>query len=69
MLLVVVFCVIQQLLLEVPLLGYTFAPDWTKDAVARFRAWLGRNGRRAGVILAAAVGALLVLRGVITLLT
>jgi hypothetical protein len=68
-LLVVVFCVIQQLLLEVPLLGYTFAPDWTKDAVARFRSWLGRNGRKAGVILAATVGALLVLRGVITLLT
>jgi hypothetical protein len=68
-LLVVVFCVIQQLLLEVPLLGYTFAPDWTKDAVARFRAWLGRNGRKGGVILATTVGALLVLRGVITLLT
>jgi hypothetical protein len=68
-LLVVGFCVIQQLLLELPLLGYVFAPDWTKDAVARFRAWLGRNGRRAGVILAATIGALLVLRGVITLLT
>ncbi len=68
-LLVVVFCVIQQLLLEVPLLGYTFAPDWTKDAVARFRAWLGRNGRRAGVRLAAVIGVLLVLRGVIALLT
>ena len=68
-LLVVVFCVIQQLLLEVPLLGYTFAPDWTKDAVARFRAWLGRNGRKAGVTLAAVIGGLLVLRGVITLLT
>jgi hypothetical protein len=66
-LLVVVFCVIQQLLLEVPLLGYTFAPDWTKDAVARFRDWLGRNGRRAGVAVAAVIGALLVLRGVITL--
>jgi hypothetical protein len=68
-LLVVGFCLIQQLLLELPLLGYTFAPDWTKEAVARFRAWLGRNGRRAGVMLAAAIGALLVLRGVITLLT
>ena len=67
-LLVVVFCLIQQLLLEVPLLGYTFAPDWTKDAVARFRGWLGRNGRKAGVILATAIGALLVLRGVISLL-
>jgi hypothetical protein len=68
-LLVLGFCLIQQLLLELPLLGYTFAPDWTKDAVARFRAWLARNGRRAGVMLAAVIGALLVLRGVITLLT
>jgi hypothetical protein len=68
-LLVVVFCLIQQLLLEVPLLGYTLAPEKTRDRVARFRAWLGRNGRQAGVILAATVGALLVLRGVVTLLT
>ncbi len=67
-LLVLGFCLIQQLLLELPLLGYTFAPDWTKDAVARFRAWLGRNGRRGGVVFAAVIGALLVLRGVITLL-
>jgi hypothetical protein len=67
-LLVLGFCLIQQLLLELPLLGYTFAPDWTKDAVARFRAWLGRNGRRGGVIFAAAIGVLLVVRGVVTLL-
>jgi hypothetical protein len=67
-LLVLGFCLIQQLLLELPLLGYTFAPDWTKDAVARFRAWLGRNGRRAGVCFAAVIGVLLVVRGVITLL-
>jgi hypothetical protein len=66
--LVVVFCLIQQLLLEVPLLGYALAPDWTKDAVARFRAWLGHNGRRVGVRLAAVIGVLLILRGVITLL-
>jgi hypothetical protein len=68
-LLVLAFCMIQQLLLELPLLGYTFAPEWTKDAVASFRAWLGRNGRKGGVIFAATIGALLVLRGVITLLT
>jgi len=67
--LVVGFCLIQQLLLEVPLLGYAFAPESTQDRVTRFRAWLGRNGRKAGVILAAAIGTLLVLRGVITLLT
>jgi hypothetical protein len=68
-LLVVVFCVIQQMLLEVPLLGYTFAPEQTQDRVTRFRAWLGRNGRRMGATFAAVIGALLVLRGVVTLLT
>jgi hypothetical protein len=68
-LLVIGFCLIQQLLLELPLLGYAFAPEWTQDAVTRFRAWLGRNGRRGGTILAAAIGVLLVIRGVVTLLT
>jgi hypothetical protein len=67
-LLVVGFCLIQQLLLELPLIGYTFAPDWTKDAVERFRAWLKRNGRRGSIIFAAAIGTLLVIRGVVTLL-
>jgi hypothetical protein len=68
-LLVVVFCVIQQLLLEVPLLGYAFAPEQTQERVTRFRAWLGRNGRRMGANFAAVIGVLLVLRGVVTLLT
>lgn len=67
-LLVVGFCLIQQLLLEVPLLGYAFAPEKTQDRVTRFRAWLGRNGRRAGVYLAAVIGTLLVVRGLVTLL-
>jgi hypothetical protein len=67
-LLVIGFCLMQQALLELPLIGYAVAPDWTQDAVVRFRAWLGRNGRRAAAIVALAVGALLVLRGVITLL-
>jgi len=68
-LLVLGFCLIQQLLLELPLLGYVFAPDWTKDAVTRFRDWLGRNGRRGGILVAAVIGVLLVVRGVVTLLT
>jgi hypothetical protein len=67
-LLVVGFCLIQQLLLGVPLLGYAFAPEKTQDRGTRFRAWLGRNGRRAGVYLAATIGMPLVLRGLITLL-
>jgi hypothetical protein len=67
-LLVVAFCIVQQLLLELPILGYFVAPDWTRDAVVRFRDWLARNGRRAGVWMAAFIGAFLLVRGLVTLL-
>jgi Sap-like sulfolipid-1-addressing protein len=67
-LLVVGFCLMQQMLLELPLLGYAIAPEWTQDAVKRLRAWLGRSGRRAGVIGAAAIGMLLIGRGLVTLI-
>ncbi|MDX6627250.1 MAG: hypothetical protein QOE56_2239 [Solirubrobacterales bacterium] len=65
-LLVLAFCLIQQLLLELPLIGYAVAPEWTQGAVSRFRAWIGRNGRRAGGYVALTLGALLILRGLLT---
>ena len=61
-------CLVQQLLLEIPLLGYAFAPERTQRAVTGFREWLARNGRRAATIAATAAGTLLVVRGVIELL-
>jgi Sap, sulfolipid-1-addressing protein len=67
-LLVIGFCLIQQLLLELPLLGYAFAPEWTQDAVTRFRTWLRRSGRGAATVGAAVIGALLLLRGLAGLL-
>jgi hypothetical protein len=63
-LLVVGFCLVQLTLLELPLIGYALAPERTQDAVDRFRAWLARNGRRAGIAVAAAIGAALVLKGI-----
>ncbi len=66
--LVVTFCLIQLLLIELPLLGYAFAPDWTKGAVTRFRDWLSRNGRQAAVVGANVLGGLMILRGVIELI-
>ncbi len=66
--LVLGFCLMQQILLEVPLIGYVFAPAWTEDAVRRFRAWLARSGRRAGVLGAALIGVVLIARGLITAL-
>jgi Sap-like sulfolipid-1-addressing protein len=63
-LLVIGFCLVQQLLLEIPLAGYFVAPERTADAVARFRAWLGRNGRLAGIMVATVLGALVLIRGI-----
>jgi hypothetical protein len=62
-LLVLYFCVMQQILLELPLLGYTFAPDRTRATVTTFKAWLARRGRRAAVIGLTAIGLLLLGRG------
>ncbi len=67
-LLVVGFCVIQLMLLELPLLGYVFAPESTGDRVARFRNWMARSGRSAAIIGATVIGAWLLIRGAITLL-
>jgi Sap, sulfolipid-1-addressing protein len=67
-LLVVGFCLMQQILLEVPLLGYIFAPESTQDRVTRFKAWMGAKGRTAAVIGAGVIGLVLIARGVITLL-
>lgn len=63
-LLVLAFCLIQQLLLEVPLAGYLVAPEKTAERVARFRSWLARNGRQAGIIVAIVLGALVLIRGI-----
>jgi hypothetical protein len=67
-LLVLGFCLMQQLLLELPLLGYAIAPERTAAAVTGFREWLARNGHRAATIGAATIGGLLLLRGLIELL-
>jgi hypothetical protein len=64
-LLVIGFCLIQQTLLEVPLIGYFRAPEKTQLAVDGFRAWLARNGRQAGIIVAAVIGVLAIIHGVL----
>lgn len=66
-LLVIGFCLIQQLLLELPLAGYFFAPQETAERVRRFRAWLSRNGRKAGIIVMAVLGTLVIVRGIVGL--
>jgi hypothetical protein len=60
---VIVFCLIQQLLLELPLIGFWLAPDWTQRAVVRFRGWIERSAARAAGYVALTLGCLLIIRG------
>ncbi len=65
---VVGFNLIMLALLEVPLICFAIAPDWTPKAIDRAKAWIGRHGRRFAVTLLTVVGTLLVLKGVLELL-
>jgi Sap, sulfolipid-1-addressing protein len=67
-LLVVGFCLVELLLLEVPLLGFVFAPERTQQMVTGFRGWIQRRGRTAVVIGATVIGVWLLIRGVAGLL-
>jgi hypothetical protein len=67
-LLVIAFCLIQMMMLELPLVGYAFAPERTQQAVTRFREWVAHNAKRVIGNAAIVIGALLLLRGVIELL-
>ena len=49
---VIGFNLIMLMLLELPLLGYAIAPDWTPGAVDRSKAYVSRNGHKAAVIAA-----------------
>ena len=64
----VAFCLMQQLFIELPLLGYAFAPERTATAVAAFKDWMGRKGRGVLTILATVIGLWLATRGLIGLL-
>lgn len=65
--LVVLFCVIQAVFLELPLVGYALSPQRTEEKVAAFRDWLARRGRRTVAAGALVIGALLLLRGLLEL--
>jgi hypothetical protein len=64
---VIAFGLIELLILEVPLVGYTVRPEWTEAAVERFSDWLSRRGGRVALIGAFVVGALLIIRGLANL--
>jgi hypothetical protein len=62
------FNAVMLVLLELPLAGYVFAPDWTPGAVTGAKDWVGRRGRGVATVGILAFGTALVLKGVIGLL-
>ena len=66
-LLVLGFYVIMFAFVEIPLVGYVVAPDWTVRTTARFNAWLDRNGHWMAVGALGLIGIYLVARGVVRL--
>jgi len=66
-LVVIGFNVVMLWLLEVPLIGFLVAPDWTRLSVARARGWIARHAHVFAVRGLAFIGAALVVKGVIGL--
>jgi Sap, sulfolipid-1-addressing protein len=65
---VLAFNLIMLMLLELPLLSYTLAPDWTPRAIERGKEKLRRRGRVWATRAAFVFGALMILRGVLVLI-
>lgn len=67
-LLIVVFNVIMLALLEVSLLCFVFAPEWTPRAIDRAKAWMGHHGRLVAVRALTVLGVMLVVKGIVEFL-
>ena len=68
-LLVIGFNLVMLWLLEVPLASFMVAPNWTPRAIERAKAWVSRHAHVFAVRGFAAVGALLVIKGIVGLVT
>ncbi len=68
-LLVIGFNLVMLWLLEVPLASFVVAPDWTPRAIERAKAWVSRHAHVFAVRGFAAVGALLVIKGIVGLVS
>lgn len=64
---VIGFNLVMLAILEIPLLAYTFAPDWTPKAMERLKQALNRNGQRILSTVALVMGLALIGRGVVEL--
>jgi hypothetical protein len=58
---------VMLILLELPLISFVVAPEWTPLAVERFKGWMAENGGKALVRALTVVGVLFIARGIITI--
>jgi hypothetical protein len=58
---------VMLILLEVPLIGFAVAPDWTVRTIERFKGWLAEHGARALVTALTVLGVLFLARGIVEL--
>lgn len=68
-LVVVGFCLVQLILIEVPMLAFKLWPQQTPIVINDAKAWAARHGRQYGVWGLVIIAGLLVIRGVIGLAT
>lgn len=66
LLLIVYFCLMQQLLLELALLASLFAGESTQRFIVRLRTWFTVHGRQLAIYGLSGVGVLLVARGALS---
>jgi hypothetical protein len=67
-LIVVGFNIIMLWLLEVPLVSFAVAPDWTPGAIERSKRWVARHLHVFAVRGFAVIGVLLIIKGVVGLI-
>ena len=65
---VIAVVVIMLVLIELPLISYAVAPEWTPATLERLKRWFGQHGARVAVIAATFIGVALIIRGTITLI-
>jgi hypothetical protein len=57
---------VMLLLLELPLIGFFVAPEWTALTVERFKGWMTQNGAKALVTALRVVAVLFIARAILT---
>jgi hypothetical protein len=67
LLVIVAVNVVMLVLLEVPLIAFAVAPEWTPVAIESFKGWIARHGARVVTFALTAIGVAFILRGILTI--